>query len=218
MLELLVKIMPLFLASTVSPGIFAIVIFLLSQKKSGFVKTSVLLLGSIVASILIVMAGYYLGHITIDPDNTHIVDNVLNIVLGIILLCLGIREMLVKDNHGQSHKVVNDASINIFKWFAVGFLISITNFDSVVFIFTATKEIAQSQIDKISRTVLVMIGLFFFNLPIILPIFLYAMSPNTAKKILQPINAFLVKYGRYIVAVIFVVFALYLLFKGIRTF
>lgn len=218
MTAIFLKVMPLFLASTLSPGILALTVILLSQKKSGVSRTFALLLGSIITSTILIAVAFYVGHIINDPSNTKSIDNIVDIVLGVLFVYFGIKAILVKDDHAKTKQISANQSHDLLKWLLIGFIVSITNFDSIVFTMTATKEIAQAAISGAMKMLLLVIGIFFFNLPIIFPFAMYLIAPKAVDKILIPINKFLTKYGRYIVASIFLIFAVYLFYNGFRHF
>lgn len=216
MTDLLIKILPLDLASTLSPGILALTVFLLSKKEYRIGRTLALWIGSFAVAVALAIVGLKLGNSIQDPDNKRIIDNIVDLVLSALFFYFGIKSLLVKDTDKSEKNVEKDESRDLWKWFLIGLVISVTNFDAVIFNLTAAKEIGQSDVTGTSKLLLLIMGGVFFTLPIILPLVLYLIMPKLAQKILDPLNAFLTKYGRYIVALIFIVFAVYLLIKGLK--
>lgn len=216
MTDLLIKILPLDLASTLSPGILALTVFLLSKKEYRIGRTLALWIGSFAVAVALAIVGLKLGNSIQDPDNKRIIDNIVDLVLSALFFYFGIKSLLVKDTDKSEKNVEKSESRDLWKWFLIGLIISVTNFDAVIFNLTAAKEIGQSDVTGTSKLLLLIMGGVFFTLPIILPLVLYLIMPKLAQKILDPLNAFLTKYGRYIVALIFIVFAVYLLIKGLK--
>lgn len=214
MIDTLIKIMPLLIASTMSPGILALSIVLLSKEKFGKSQTLALLVGSILTSIIIITIGLILGQKIQDPLGKSIIDNIFEILFAIIFLYFGLKNLLYKENN-KTQKITQNETKKLFLWFGIGFAVSITNFDAVIFDITAAKEIGQALISNFQKIILLIIEAFFFNLPIIFPFLLYIIMPKTAQKILNPLNIFLNKYGRLIVGTIFIGFAIYLFYKGL---
>jgi len=123
---------------------------------------------------------------------------------------------LHKDKDTNTSRFGHDTSRQLIMWTGIGFIVSITNFDAVIFNFTAAKEVGQAVISGAQKFIILTLGAIFFNLPIILPLSLYLIAPKFAQKILNPLNTFLKKYGNYIVGVIFLAFAIYLGYKGVN--
>mgnify|MGYP000887696098 CR=1 FL=1 len=213
MVETLLKVFPLLLASTLSPGLLALSVVLLS-KKDGFKQTLAFLVGSVITSVAIIVIGLSLGETIKDLTGTKIIDNIVDLVLSGVFLYFGIITLVKNDNENKTK--FNDKKNSIWLWMGLGFILSITNFDAVIFDITAAKEVGQAQISTIDKTIILVIESIFFNLPILLPAVLYAVAPATAKKILDPVNVFLTKYGKYIVSVIFLGFGIYLAYKGLQ--
>jgi len=107
------------------------------------------------------------------------------------------------------------SSAQFAKWFALGLLLNITNFDAVLLNITATKEIFQAGIHVVSAVLLTGICDALFLLPIILPISAYMIAPNTAEKALGPVAAASEKYGKYLLMIILLSFGVYLLWRGL---
>lgn len=216
MLDTLLKVMPLLIASTLSPGILALTVILLAKDKDGLKQTTALLVGSLITSVIIIVVGLVLGERIQDPTDSKTIDNIVDLLLAALFLYFGIVSLLHKDNDSKTKKISKDQSKKLFLWAGIGFAISITNFDAVIFDITAAKEVGQALISQIDKIIILTIEAIFFNLPILLPLILYLLVPRLAKKILDPLNIFLVKYGRFIVAIIFLGFGVYLGYKGLQ--
>jgi len=155
-----------------------------------------------------------LGEKTQDPTGTRTIDNIVDLCFALLFTYFGIKSFLHKDKD-NTKKFSHDESRKLFLWLGIGFLISITNFDAVIFDITAAKEIGQAAIDDGKKLILYIAESLFFNMPIVLPLVVYLIAPKTATKILDPLNNFLTKYGRFIVGFIFLGFGIYLGYKGI---
>lgn len=218
MLETLAKILPLDLASAMSPIILALCIVLLAKKEHGLSRVVAMGVGSLIVAVALAILGMKLGQNVQDLNNTSAVDNIVDLILAVLFLYFGIRGLTHKENQHQSKVLEKSSSRQLAKWFLIGFVISATNFDAVMLNFSAAKEIGQTAINYGEKIILLIIGGIFFTLPILLPLTIFLAVPKLAQKILNPIDAFLGKYGRYIVAVIFLGFAIYLFYKGISGF
>lgn len=215
MAELLIKIFPLQLATTLSPGIFALTLVLFAQKKYAVGRVLALFLGSILVALLLGFLGLQTG------QNIHAISShgqtaiIFDFILAILFLYFGIRGLIKPDQERKAITTENPTR-QLGKWFIVGFVISITNFDAVLLNFGAAKEIGTSSIILPDKILLLFMGIIFFVLPILIPLIFYLLLPSAAQKILTPINKFLIKYGRFLVSTIFIIFAIYLIYKGLK--
>ncbi|MFA6492637.1 MAG: GAP family protein [Patescibacteria group bacterium] len=215
MIALLAKILPLQLAATLSPGIFALTIILFTKKNHAIGRVLALLLGSIFVAIFLGFLGLKTGQ-SITAFSTHgKISVIIDFALAILFLYFGIKG-LVKPDREKKESLGENPARQLGKWFIVGLIISITNFDAVLLNFAAAKEIGASGIILFDKIILLFVGILFFVLPILIPLFFYLILPSLAQKVLTPINKFLVKFGRLLVSIIFIIFAIYLIYKGLK--
>jgi len=216
MLATLAKIIPLDLAATLSPGIFAVAIILLGNKFHPKIKVLSFLFGTLIVGIAIALAGFFLGQATPTDSKSNLATAIVDLALAIIFIILAIKVVYSKERHLKTQE---DSGYQIIKWLILGFIISATNFDALFLSFTAAKEVGGTgDIGSLAKMILLVVNLFFFSLPITLPLFLYLVFPNLAVKILEKINLFVLKYSRYILAGLFLIFGFLLLWRGINYF
>ena|GEM_PF-755648 len=213
-LELLVKAIPLAVASTMSPVVFGIAVALLAGKAHQIKRTLAFFLGAIVTVIILALVGSFLGGGEVDAGIKAIHPSAsMDLVLGVLFIVFGI--MSARPSKEKGTKVSKKGGKSgIVKWFVVGFLTNILNFDAVLLNITAVKEVFQSGIafgQKIAITVLCDL---FFLLPVLVPLLVYLVYPQKAKKVLEPLGVLMKKYGNYLAMAIFFVFGAYLITKG----
>lgn len=216
MVDVLIKIFPLDLASTLSPGILAIIIILLAKKEHGLTRAIALGLGSLLVAVILAFLGLKLGQNVQDINNNKIIDNIIDLALAAVFLYFGIKSLLYQDKEKHLKAIDANQSGQLVKWFLIGFAISITNFDAVIFNFSAAKEVGQSTINDLEKIILLIVNSLFFIAPVLIPLIIYLLMPKLADKILEPVNKFLTKYGRYIIGIIFIGFAIYLIIQGLK--
>ena len=212
---LLLKIIPLDLAATLSPGILALAIVLLGSKNYPKIKTLALFLGILVVGIIIAILGFTLGKNTTNNYQQTQLSAIVDLIVGIIFFILALNIIFSKE---RKRRIKDDDNPHIFKWLLIGIIIAATNLDALFLSFTADKEVGESNINDLMKTILLVINLFFFTLPITLPGFFYLLMPDLASRILTKINQFVLKYSRFVLAFIFIIFGILLLFKGIKFF
>ncbi|MCL5795098.1 MAG: GAP family protein [Patescibacteria group bacterium] len=216
MIEVLIKILPLDIASTISPIILALTIALLAKKDYGYRRALALCGGSIIVVIILATLGLKTGQNIQDINNNNLRDNIVDLILAILFLYFGIKSLIHQDKQSNPKISLKNQSAQLIKWFSIGFIINITNFDAVILNFSAAKEIGQATINAVQKIILLVIDGLFFISPIIVPLAVYSLMPKLAQKILIPIDLFLTKYGRYIVGVIFIGFAIFLFYRGLK--
>lgn len=215
MLELLLKIIPLDLAATLSPGILALAVILLSGKIHPVIRTISFFIGTLIVAVAIALIGFYLGKSVPVDVKQSLLSAVVDLVLGILFILFALKTFFNKDR--QISAKTNNQSAQVLKWMAVGFVVSATNFDALFLSLTAAKEVGgTTAIGDINKFILLIVNIFFFTLPILLPLAIYLLLPDLAGRILARINHFVLKYSRNLVVVLFLIFGIVLIIRGIK--
>lgn len=213
MIGLLAKIIPLDLASMLSPGIFAMALFLLGSKYHPKIRTLALFLGSLLVGIGITIFGFALGFAAPTGIAHNNITGTIDVFLGILFIVFGIgalkmKERKIKPQHKQDHQII--------KWLIIGFAATTTNFDALFLNFTAAKEVSGSlTTPEFGKLILAAVNLFFFTLPITLPLIIYLIFPRMAGRTLPKLNEYVTRYSKYIMFVLFIIFGIYLTYRGI---
>lgn len=214
MFQTLIKVIPLDLAAIISPVLFGLVIFLLGNKNHPKASTFTILLGALIVGIGITLAGFALGNTTEKSANPSIWTAIIDIILGIIFIIYGIRA-LVK-THKKDHKIQQEGQKNnLLKLFFLGIILCVFN-DSFFLIFAASKEVGSSGIGNLNKLVFFIINIFCFTLPITIPLFIFIIFPKIAKPILEKINLIVMKYSKFVIFALFIIFGIYFILKGIK--
>ncbi len=216
MFEVLIKVIPLDFAAILSPGILALAIVLLGSKFHPKLKTVSLFVGTLIVAVGIALLGFTLGQTIPAGMGKNSISAIVDLVLGIIFILFGVWMIISKQQAAKSSS--KDQEAKIAKWFFVGFVISITNFDAVFFSFTAAREVSKADIGDMSKIIILVVNILFFSLPIWLPLILYLILPDFAERILAKINVFVLKYSKYILFILFLIFGLFFAFRGIEFF
>lgn len=88
MSELLAKIIPLDLASTLSPIILALSITLLAKKEFGLGRVLAMGVGSSIVAITLAVLGLKIGINIQDVHNNRLTDNITDLILAAVFLYL----------------------------------------------------------------------------------------------------------------------------------
>jgi len=215
MFSALIKIIPLDLAATLSPGILALALLVLGDKNHARTHILSLFSGSLLVGIGVTLLGFVLGNSFNANLHPTVASAIIDLVLGIFFVIYGLRILF---SRGKKVSLKEDTRLKVLKWVGIGIATTATNFDALFLIFTASKEVGDAEVNKLAKFVLLVINLFFFTLPITLPLFLKPVFPQKAKLILEKINEFALRYSRYIVFLMFLIFGIFLLYRGLHYF
>ena len=215
MTSILIKIIPLDLASTLSPGILALAIILLGSKNYPKARTLAMLCGTLLVAVILAILGFVIGNNVTPGTDPTVRSAIIDMVFGLVFVYYGIKIILSKERKIEPKE---GSGAQFFKWFAIGFIISATNFDAVLLNFAAAKEVGDAAINYFDKIILLIINSLFFALPIILPLVAYLIFPKFAGAMLEKLNRVVLKYSRYILFAMFFLFGLYFLIKGIGFF
>jgi len=215
MIQLLIKIIPLGLASALSPGILALVVYMMG-KKHGRPRIMAMFFASIIVVAVIIALGFLTGSNTTRSGEPTTASAIIDLVFGTLFVYFAIKELL--NNERKLKESKEDLGPQFMKWLLIGCLINTTNFDAVFLAFTSAKEIGSSAVNVFDKIIAVIINVFFFSLPVTLPVAIYLMMPKAATVVLAKINKFLMRYSKYIIFAMFAIFGIIFLYRGIIFF
>ncbi|MBU0731352.1 GAP family protein [Patescibacteria group bacterium] len=214
MWEVLIKVIPLNLAATLSPGLLAATLFLLGSKLKPKGQALALLLGALLVGVLVVMLGIFLGNPHPESHTEKMVAAIINIVLGAAFLVFAIRGLVSKE---KKIKFKTGDKPKYLALFLIGIAVNATNFDAVFLSLTAAKEATDSpDISDLAKMFFYCLNVFFFTLPIWLPIGFFLVAPKVAAPLLSKLNKIVIKYSKYIISIIFLIMGIWLLYSGIK--
>lgn len=215
MFEVLIKIIPLDLAATLSPGILALALVLLGSHFHPRLRTFSLFLGTLVVGVALALIGFSLGQVAPSEVKQTLFSAIIDLLLGGIFIFLGIRAVTAKERMIASQEAQRP---QIIKWILIGLIIAATNFDAVFLSLAAAKEVGGSGIDELNKIILLVVNILFFTLPITLPLIFYLILPEFAGRVLGRANQAVLRYSKYIIFVLFVIFGLYFIYRGLKFF
>jgi len=217
MFEDLIKIIPMSLASALSPGIFALALILLGSKKHPKMRILALFVGLAVIGIITIVVGFYFGQTLPDEEQANLTSSLIDLALGIIFVLFGIKILLSKERKiKESKKQIKHENLKLA---AAGFVIGATNFDAILLSFAAAKEVGSSEnIDDPEKLILLLFILLCLTLPITIPLLVYIIIPNLASRVLSRINKVVLKYSKYIMFGLFIILGIMLIYQGAKYF
>jgi len=213
MTTILIKIIPLDLAATLSPGILALTLILLGSKTHPKIRTFSLLFGTLLVAIAIAILGMTISKAAPTAKPT-LISATIDLTLGLIFIYFGIKQIFSQE---RKIKERDDAGgYQIIRWLIIGLVISATNFDAVLLSLAAAKEVGDAAVNDFNKIILLAVNILFFIAPTSLPFILYLIFPRFAAKFLGKLNKIVLKYSRYILFLMFAVFGVYFVYRGIK--
>jgi len=216
---LLLKITPLMIGSALSPGIFAIVLVILSRKEYLKRKIFSYFVGAILSAIIAIIVAFLVGTTPGVVQNKHdVYKAAIDIIIAIAFAFLGLKSFFEDPRTGNSRKFLSEdgGKPGLVRWLTIGFLMGFLNFDNEFMFLVAVREVSHTDIETLQKVITTIIATIVYLIPIELPLILYFIFPRTADKILIPFSVFLKKYSRYIIGAIFLIFGFYLFYNGLR--
>ena len=212
MLDLLLKVLVLGIASTASPVIFGVTFSLLADKTSGKARAAALLAGGVLSVAIILAAGVAAGgQLAGYGTEIRAQAKAIDLGLAVVFLLFAAFSLFSKDRAPSTAP----KKAGILKWAAAGFVLNTTNLDAVILLLTEAREIFQSAALMPEKALLMALGACFFLLPTLLPLAVYIARPGQAGRLLEPAGVFIRKYGRYLACAVFLGFGIYLAYRGL---
>lgn len=218
MLEAIISIISLdFTSIILSPLVLALSVMLLSSEKHQKEKLAGFFLSYFLAGLLVSIAGFTLGQTASLRNPAAVSSPIIDLIIGIIFTIIAVKAIILKDKPAKIEEKPHHHLF--FRWLIIGLIISVTNLDALFVIFTAAKQVGDTeQFSLTFKYLFLCLNLFIFTLPVTFPVILKLLFPKIAEKILDKVNHFLIKYSRYITAVTFIIFGLYFLSRGLQSF
>ncbi|MFC1721714.1 GAP family protein [Patescibacteria group bacterium] len=215
MFNLLLKILPLDFAATLSPVILALAVIILGSKLKPKASTLAFILGAVICGVIVSVVGIVFGNV-IAGDKGTLTSAIIDIAMGIAFTAFAIKIIATKEKEKEPKEKIHTHPA--LKWFLIAIVLNITNFDAVFLLFTAAREVGLAQINDLDKIGLWAMNIAFYTLPALLPLIIYLIIPRQASVVLAKLNAVLTKYSRYIMFVLFILFGIYFLYRGIVFF
>lgn len=215
------KILPLAIAGAISPTVLGVALVVLSTKESPKLRGIAYLAGTatIVAAISILVVFVFGKAVPESQKGPHSpLAAYIDFAFAGLLLVLAV-VAFSRRNHPEKKQEDHDSQpgARLPRFYALGLALMIGNFTTLAVFLPALKEIAIDRVSQADRvTAMVIVDLIVLT-PAWLPVGLYVISPSLARKVLDPLNAFLQKHKVAVSVVICIVFAAFLVNLGLKS-
>jgi hypothetical protein len=217
---LLVSVLPLAVGAAISPTLLALQLLVLTGATKPRARAWALAAGS-----ALVLAAYsalgltVLNHLHPSKHGKHSVhDAVIIFIAAGLLALLAVRSFVRRPTSAEQHKTRTSGRLATAptSWYVgVGALGMVVNFSTLLLFLPALHEITRSSADLVARAVAFALLFLITLLPVLVPVGLVTILGDRADPALEATHAFVNKHARQIGMVIEVVFALYLVWKGV---
>ncbi len=216
--QLFLKVLPLALASAVSPGSLAIALVILGRPGHPRLSAFAYLLGATVVTIVFTILGLLLASGSVSAAGPHTHAQI-DAVLGSLLLVLGVAALAMKpskDHAAFSGLSAQSEPRQLATFAFTGLLVMGLNVSSLVPFLAAVRTVGKAAVSDEVKILALSIAWLLLLLPMILPLVVYLVAPRAAAKILAPISAVATKYGRFLVAAICLILGAVFVWEGVR--
>jgi hypothetical protein len=212
--ELLAKVVPLALGAAVSPMVLTVQIFILAGKTKPLIRAWVFTVGG-----ALTLVAYSLLGATIlkggGAERHSVSTAIIRLVAAALLLLLAVRAARAKATSSQRLFDRLDSASTI-SFLVVGVLTMIANFSTLVLFLPAIHEILRASVSDADKLLTYVVLLSITMIPALVPVLIATLLGSKADSILGDLNRFVTKYAKQINVGICLLFAVLLLWAGIR--
>ncbi len=218
-ISLLVRIAPFAIASAFSGSLLAATLIILTGKGNSKMRALTFSLGIATANIFVIIVSYFLTNLIFSAveHTPETVSAVIDVVLGALLVFIAVIIALSKPKKKPKKKrqiSAEQTSARLIRYFLVGFAAMITNLTSIPLVIVVVKETVDSNVEILGQVVVLLFTLLMVMMPVLLPWLLYSISPKYARKILEPVNRIIKKYGKRVMYIVFFILGAFLIIRG----
>lgn len=218
---LILEILPIALAASISPTSFAMVIVLLSLSKRPKTSGTGFLAGSFLVILLAALLGMLATEgLLLTRGESGPLKSWIDLLLGIILLYYGFKIFLKKNAWFEENELelpINNKSPTS-EFFSSMFLamgLFALNFITTALVFLGGSKIAAAGFGWLGMVISLFILIAITLSMVALPVLIYFITPKKADKILSKLNNWIKKNGHYLTAILVIIIGLYFLSNGL---
>jgi len=217
--DLLAKVLPLALGAAVSPTALAAAVVVMASRTRPVARGAMFVLGFVA-----VLATFtFLGLTVLSQVTPHVtpasrrISGTVDLVLGIVLLAFGVRELLLRA--APSPDPADDTrapkGTGLGAALALGAVLMLTNFTSLVLYLPALQDVHRARTTGGTKAAVVAVLFFFTALPVLVPFVGRIVAPGATGRALADLGSFMTEHRRGVTVVVAGVFGTYLLVRGL---
>ncbi len=214
--ELLAKVLPLAVGAAISPTVFVVALLVLGAPEHPRARGVAYTAGAL--TVLLVLTAISLtflrsqaGHRATDP-----VYAWMDVGFGVLMGLVGLRALLTAPKPASRPAEAAGAGPRLGRFYALGLVMMLTNFSTLVLYVPAMKDVAVASVGVGTKVAVVALVLAIASVLAWLPVLMDLVAPNTAGRVLGPLNHFMTRHERAVTVTVCFVFMVVLIAKGAR--
>jgi len=218
--QLLVAVLPLALGAAISPTLLALQLLILAGPTHRLSRAWSLTLGAaLVLGVFSILCVTALQHVQTHHAHKSATDAAVLLVSGALLAALAVRSLIRRPTTGEknSSRSAGRLATAPTPWFiGVGALGMVVNFSTLLLVVPAIHEITHSTATTTVKAAVFVVLYVIVLLPVLLPVLFASVLGSRADRALDATHRWVGSHSRMIGTVIEVVFAAYLVVRGLR--
>jgi hypothetical protein len=211
--QLLEDVIPLAVASMISPLAVIMVMTVLSSAQHRLKKGTIFVATYCSVFSLICLVVLAVGSLTTTGGKPSLTTVTIDIILGLLLLYASARSLLKK----QESRTFDATAMSTGALVSMGIAVGFGNISSSLPVLAASKDIGVAMLSVYDKAIT-----FFVAMAIALcwswgPLVVCAVTPQNFDRIFDPIIRFLKEHGSQLIAAVFFVIGIYLIGRGVTT-
>ena len=211
--QLLEDVIPLAVASMVSPLAVIMVMTVLSSAQHRLKKGTIFVATYCSVFSLICLVVLAVGSLTTTGGKPSLTTVTIDIILGLLLLYASARSLLKK----QESRTFDATAMGTGALVSMGIAVGFGNISSSLPVLAASKDIGVAVLSVYDKAIA-----FFFAMAIALcwswgPLAVCAVTPQNFDRIFDPIIRFLKEHGSQLIAAVFFLVSIFLIARGVTS-
>jgi len=220
MVALLLSVLPLAIGAAISPTLLALQLLVLTGATKPIARAWALAAGSaLVLAVFSILGLTVLEHLHPAAHDRHSLRGaVIMFIAAGLLAALAVRSLLRRPTPAeqQSSRTAERLATAPTYWFVgAGAIGMVVNFSTLVLFLPALHEITRSSVGPLGRSVALTLLFVITLLPVLVPVVLVTALGRRAEPALEATHGFVTRHARQIGIFIEVVFAAYLVARGL---
>lgn len=216
--DLLSKVVPLSVGAAFSPTLLALLLVVLSGKRS-IARAGAYVLGVLLVFAGLTFMGLAISHTTHSSPAQKEITRAVDVMAGALLLLLALgtslRGLLHDPAAPDDAPPKPERNPGMVSAFVLGVVIMLSNFSTILLYLPAMRAISASRVEDGAKALAVVVALLITLSPVIVIYGLAALLPGPSRPVLDSLHGMIDRHARTIGIVVEVVFGVYLVIKGL---
>lgn len=215
--DVLTEVLPLALAGSISPLTATVGILILTSRRRPLAGTAVYLLGNLTVLAVVGLGALALFHrFTGSPAPRSEANALVDLFIGLLLLYFVIRSALKPPRSDAPPGWLRGFdTMGLGRAFLLGLGVLVMNASTLIVYIPAVRTIANAHLAPAATAALLALTVVIVMSWLLIPFLLALLLPTRSAPLLRDLNGWIGRHSRAISLLLFLVFSLYFLAKGI---